>query len=287
MSKRHTPVPFTGIFTSADLASARLSRNVLVTWLRHHEVTEVAEGVYLPSDITVTDAMRRVFRDRSTTLGHSPVSVAGAAEIHHLWTPPQVPDFHFRTNRKLPPPDDCVARHGRLLVPTAAWTAVQLTRGQSLAGALIPLDSALRLGVQLDELREFARRLEGWSGTASLRLALEHCTALSGSPLESYSRGGMVEHDVPAPVLQQEFRIRGQRYFADFAWEFANTIGEADGGDKYLEDGAIAAEKRRQGALHSIGLQVIRWGWPEVLRNPLAWVNGLKRALGSSHRGAA
>lgn len=287
MSKRHTPVPFTGVFTSADLAAAHLSRSVLVTWLRHREITEVVDGVYLPAHIEVSEAMRRVFRDRATTLGHTPVSVAGAAEIHHLWTPPSIPNLHFRTNRKLPPPDDCVARHGRLLVPTPAWTALQLTRGQQLAGALISLDSALRLGVRLEELQGLAQRMQGWSGTGALQRALEHCTALSESALESYSRGTMVVHGVPLPTLQHELRVRGQRYRADFFWEFANTIGEADGGDKYQRDGAIADEKRRQGALHTLGLHVIRWGWPELLRWELAWATGLKQALAGSMRGVA
>lgn len=287
MSRRHTTVPFTTIFTSADLATAGLSRGVLVTWLRYGEVHEVAEGVYLPAHLPVTAAVRRIWRDRATALGAKPVSVAGAADVHGLWTPPEVPAFLHRTNRKLALPDDCIERHGPLVVPSAAWTAIQLTRGQELPGALIPLDSALRAGISHAELRSLASRIDGWSGTRALRAALQHCTSQSGSPLESYSRGIMIERGVPEPTLQHEFRIAGRHYFTDFAWAAFNSVGEADGDDKYRREGAVSDEKRRQGALHSVGIHVLRWGWPEVLQKPVVWASGLIRALESNRSAAA
>lgn len=279
MSTPRIPLPFTTVFTSSDVESAGFSKGALVGWRLRGEVQEVCHGVYAPSDLRIDDGVRSVHRSRAATTGDTPLSAVGAAHIHELWLPPVMTPAQRTTNPKRPVPADCLTSQGRLVLPTLAWTALQLARWQPLEGALIPLDSALRRGATIDELRDLAGRMQRWPGTAVLGDALAACCALSGSPLESYSRGLMIRGGISTPTLQQQFVVRGRRYYADFAWRAANTIGEADGAGKYANEAAIHDEKRRQGALQSLGLVVLRWGWHEVLKEPDAWLRGLRAAL--------
>jgi len=279
MSTPRIPLPFTTVFTASDVESAGFTKGALVGWRLRGEVQEVCRGVYAPSGLKVDDRVRSVHRSHAATTGVTPLSAVGAAQIHGLWLPPGITPAQRTTNPKRPVPADCLTTHGRLVLPTLEWTALQLARWQPLEGALIPLDSALRNGASNDALRELAGRMQRWPGTAGLGEALAACSALSGSPLESYSRGLMIRRGIPDPTLQQRFVVHGRRYYADFAWPDVGVIGEADGAGKYAEESAIHDEKRRQGALQSLGLVVLRWGWHEVRREPEAWLRGLRSAL--------
>lgn len=279
MTKRRTPVPFDDVFTARDLGTVNATTSALAGWRARGEVVEVAPGVYAPRYLEMTAKLRSVFASRAIAEGREPLTVLGAAAQHGIATPPNLPITHSRLRDRPPVPQEHILRSGRLLVPTAAWTAVQLARGQRLEAALISLDSALRLGVQRSDLAQIVEEIQRWPGTSSLRKAVCAADARSGSALESLSRGLCIQSKLPIPDLQHPFRVRGQQYYVDFWWPEFNVIGEADGMVKYTDNTAINAEKRRQAALHSLGLHVVRWGWADVHPAHARWLAGMRQLL--------
>jgi len=279
MTKRRIPVPFNAIFTTRQLAAEGVTTSALTGWRARGEVTQLSPGVYAPSHLTVTPEMRLIYASRAIAEGREPLTIAGAAARFGIATPPFERATHRRTRDASPVPDDCLVRESGFLTPTMAWTAMQLARAQRIEGALVPLDSAIRNGVDRAELADLASRMHGWSGSALLKRAVELADGRAGSALESYSRGICVQAWLPMPELQHPFRVWGRQYFVDFWWPEFDVIGEADGNGKYLEEGAINAEKRRQAALHSLGLHVVRWGWDELLPSSSAWAAGLRQLL--------
>lgn len=279
MTKRRIPVLFNKVFTSRDVAEAGVSNSALSGWRARGEVIELAPGVFVPSHLPVTPQMRAIFAGRAIAEGREPLTIAGAAARFGIATPPDMRPAHRRVRDAAPIPPEYLIRESGLLTPTPAWTAIQLARAQRLEGALIPLDSALRNGVDRAELAELASRVSGWSGTALLRQAIDLADSRAGSALESYSRGVCIQGWLPMPELQHPFQVWGNRYYVDFWWPEFGVVGEADGNAKYEQPGAIVAEKRRQAALHSFGLHVVRWGWEELRPSSTAFISGLRALL--------
>jgi len=70
-----------------------------------------------------------------------------------------------------------------------------------------------------------------------------------------------VELRLPMPQLQVNVSSAdGFIGRVDFDWSAYNTVGEADGRVKYLED-ELWLEKLRQERLEDTGREVIRWTW--------------------------
>lgn len=280
-----TPLPFTRPFTRADALAAGHTAAALRGWRERHEVAELAPGVYAPKAMCDDETLRHIWTDKSVARGRSIVPVVGAARIHKLWLPPQLHSSLFGTRALGSVPETHLQRIGPLVVPDRAWTAVALGRGQGLEGALIGVDCALRLGEPRQRLQECVAAMERWPGVKALAQAVAHATALSGSALESWSRGLMIGHGLPLPVLQQPIHVAGRTIYPDFIWLEQRVIGEADGSDKYGTSGAeVFAEKRRQADLQAAGYMLYRWGWPEVRDGATPWLNGLCRALGVAAR---
>lgn len=270
---------FTEPFTIDQLVEAGFSMATLRAWRERGAVTELTAGVYAPIASDKMDVWRSIFTSKRVANGEAPVSAIGAARLHGMWLPPETHAALAHEPIDHEVPERFIVQCGRLLVPSRTWTALQIARYQRLPGALIPLDWALNAGSTRAQLHSVASCLLNWPGAARLVRAIECADGNSGSALESWSRGLMIECDVPLPALQRRFQVDGFVYYADFAWESAHLIGEADGGDKYRQEAEIFKEKRRQARLQSAGYTVYRWGWPEVRRNADAWVRGLQRAL--------
>lgn len=272
-------IPFDRPFTTADLDAAGLRVATLRGWRERNDVIEIAKGVFIASALPQSDQWRTIYGNRAIATGRRPVTVAGAALIHELWTPPSLPKRLHDDTRRLAIPDDVLERRGRLLVPSRAWTALQLARWQPVHAAVIPIDSALRLGCDRSTLQSLADRMLSWPGAAAIPTAIAESDARSESPLESLSRLLMVRLGLPRPILQHDLRISGRHYRPDFLWPEQRVIGEADGMAKYADGAAISDEKRRQGRLQGSGYVVYRWGWAEVHPNPWLWGEGLRRLL--------
>ena len=98
----------------------------------------------------------------------------------------------------------------------------------------------------------------------------------SESAGESASRVRLMEEGLPRPEPQREICGPDGRLIArvDFYWEEQKTVGEFDGKIKYgrllkpgerIED-VIFEEKVREDAVRDLGLQVVRWLWPDLYR---------------------
>ncbi|HET8970812.1 MAG TPA: type IV toxin-antitoxin system AbiEi family antitoxin domain-containing protein, partial [Candidatus Nanopelagicales bacterium] len=185
----------------------------------------------------------------------------------------------------LPPADRSVIAG----IPTTGLgrTAVDLARGRSMPGALVALDSAMRVrictttGATGNELRaavhgrrlveaaraELGRALDGvyaWPGTVVVRQALELADPASESAAESRSRGWILRAGLPPPRVGAAVPVPGRTYWADLLWTRHRLIGEVDGFGKYgttesVVRDRLAAEKERQYNLESAGYRVVRW----------------------------
>ena len=277
--RSRTRVPFDQPFTIDDVTRNGITLATLRGWKARREVVQIAPGLFVPTELADDASTRAIHTAKSVSRGRASVSALGSAVLHGLATPlnPHRSLAHTPTDHVVPA--QFLRQHGRLLVPDVTWTSLQVARYQRLPGALIPLDAALRLGVTRDDLLRALPFLENWPGAKRLPLAIEHADAKSGSPLESWSRGLMVEHDIPSPLLQPKLRVAGFTYYPDFLWREARLIGEADGRGKYSDPAEIENEKRRQARLQAEGYTLYRWGWPEVAGNCTAWLRGLEAAL--------
>lgn len=267
--------PFIGPFTNEMAAACGFNRNVLRRWLDHGLAVRVAHGVYLPTSLQQPQGQLRDANFDGCFISSFMVS----AQVHRIWTPnrPHKSMFsHLRRDRVHGPHCEI---HDDLTISSVGWTAANLARYQSIPQALIPLDSAMRLGVSRDELMLFAETMKGWRGTKMLGIAICRANALSQSALESGARGKFEECGLPEPVLQHPVTVQGKTYFADFAWPDLRIIVETDGQDKYRNDGAYRSEKIRERELQLEGWVVLRCGWAEIESRDSRFLLQLRRLI--------
>ena len=229
------------------------------------------------------------------------VSHTTAARLHGLWLPARIdPLIHLTRPGEPDRRDHGVRIHGSglpsdqtavvdgIAVTSMTRSAVDTARGRMLRDALVVLDSAARCAV-LDadpggrrlrestswriEATDLGRRSlaavlahqNAWPGTVVVRDAVGYLDAASESPLESWSRGLMIESRLPLPAVAYAVRgASGRIYYADFAWPSRRVLGEADGRAKYGLSGvdvtrALRAERGRQRDLEEAGWTVVRW----------------------------
>ncbi|VTR76897.1 type IV toxin-antitoxin system AbiEi family antitoxin [Cellulomonas hominis] len=172
-------------------------------------------------------------------------------------------------------PPRSVVRDGLRVTPPAT-TVVDLARTESFASGLVAVDHALRELVRDRAVleSELDRLGTAW-GVRRARRVLAAADPLSESPGESLSRARMVEHGVPAPVLQHVVAdALGAVGRVDFWWPDLRLVGEFDGRMKYrvagVRDGRaleerVWAEKLREDRLRALGLSVVRWTWADAL----------------------
>lgn len=279
-----TPLPFARTFTNDDLRIHSIGRATLRAWMEAGVVRRVAYGVYeataSPRDELLPSSQVRLAVER----GDVPMSTLAAAGHHGLWIPRQIPpQLLSAESRRVVPAEFLQRVEGRLL-GSLEWTAMQLALRQPLQGALISIDSALRLGAARDALLGIQDRMKRWAGSKHVAEAVQLADARSESALESWSRGLFVVHHLPMPQLQFKIVLDGIESRCDFAYPDLRIVMEADGEAKL---GATLEERkraeylwhRRQGRLQKAGFIVLRWGWKEVDPNHSAWATGVRAVL--------
>jgi hypothetical protein len=162
---------------------------------------------------------------------------------------------------------------------SVARTALDLARRRPLHESLVCLDAALARTGERGLATTFAR-LDWRYDLRALSEAVARADARSESPLESISRGRIIESGLPMPELQAWLPgVDGRRYRVDFLWRAHGVVGEADGWVKYSTIEDVREEKRREDALRGTGLRFVRWTWDEAVRRPDVFLSRLTRGL--------
>lgn len=272
-------LPFRQPFTLEHVREAGLTRAALRGWLERQQVVVLAPGLFAPAHLLQDQRTAQIWRSRAVATGSVAVSARGAALIFGIPLP-TAPDASVDRPIALASlPQDCRVRRDGLVLPTPEWTALLLCRGQRLPGALIALDAVARQGSASARLAELGVRLRGRAGFAALQRSLAEINAASESPLESASRGLIIDAGLPVPALQREFAAEGRHMRVDFCWNEAHLIGEADGLGKYTDKAIIADEKARQAILERMGFRVHRWTSKEITTRPEVFVRTLSSLL--------
>jgi hypothetical protein len=161
-------------------------------------------------------------------------------------------------------------------VTSLCRTVLDLARALPMTQAVAAGDRALALGLSRYALEAGLVAMARWPGIRGARRTVEFLDLRSESAGESASRVRLVEEGLPRPEPQREIFGPDGRLIArvDFYWEDQKTVGEFDGKIKYgrllkpgkrIED-VIFEEKVREDAVRDLGLQVVRWLWPDLYR---------------------
>jgi putative AbiEi antitoxin of type IV toxin-antitoxin system len=204
------------------------------------------------NDVQTLVAMRTVWVTRPPTSGNGCHLLPGVIE-----RAASLPSHHVTMVDGLP-------------TTTIARTVIDIARMSTLEGAVVSMDSALRLGLtSIEELAAVARECRTWPGAAGAMGALRLANALAQSPLETVSRIAMFRMHLPEPELQAPFYdAEGLIGYTDFYWKKHRTVGEADGRMKYGDPQALWDEKRREDRLREAGVQVVRWSFDDMKYRP-------------------
>jgi hypothetical protein len=162
---------------------------------------------------------------------------------------------------------------------TSARTVVDLARWVSFRGGVVVADSAMRHGIERQQLESVARDCTRWPGIRKARDVIAFADGGAASPLESVSRVAFREMGLPAPQLQVTVawdEFGNPRIIVDFCWPEFGVVGEADGLLKYDEEldperVSLRAEKLRHEEIEALGYIVVRWTWEDIWRRP-DWV---------------
>jgi hypothetical protein len=175
-----------------------------------------------------------------------------------------------------------------VLATTRARTVVDLARRVTPRSGVVVADSAMRQGCSRDDLQAVLDYCRRWPGRRRAVAVVDFADPRSESALESVSRVLFREAGIPAPELQWSFDDDdGTIGRVDFYWEEFRVVGEADGMKKYDEPGAGRREKLREMRLEDIELEVVRWTWDEIWRQPDVVLGRLRRAMNRGRYRAA
>ncbi|WP_161896050.1 hypothetical protein [Gordonia spumicola] len=168
-------------------------------------------------------------------------------------------------------PDDAVVHVDGIAVSTMARTAIDVAATSNFPRALTVIDSALRHGATMEELRAEAGR-HRVRGAGMVRSALKYGDGRSANPGESWGRAQMITSRLPLPDLQVEFVLEdGSIAIVDYCWD-GIVVGEFDGLRKFCRDlrpgerveDAVVREKIREDRLRDLVRHVGRWIWRDL-----------------------
>lgn len=224
-----------------------------------------------------------------------------AARILGLWTLPPIgePVSVARPSKSVPrkqvwgdkvsyrkmaiPSEHILTREG-VRCTSVARTCLDIARLWSFGEGLMAMDSALRQRlVSVDELRRTVVELGRVKGIAVAREAVNHASALSEAPYESWARALIIEAGLSTRVrLQCELPggFRPDLLLGD------NLVVEIDGALKYdgktfgrPTDAVIRAERQREKHIQNLGYVVLRFTPSELLQEKGRVLSEIRSAL--------
>jgi hypothetical protein len=261
---------------------------------RAGELVRIRRGAYAlreGSDLALEERHRRVVLATAPQLLDGAVLSHGSAAVLHglpVW-PAAVERVHVTRNRRgggikrgvvhvhgapLAAPE--IVLIDNMPVTSLCRTVLDLARALPMTQAVAAGDRALALGLTRQALEAGLVAMARWPGIRGARRTVEFLDLRSESAGESASRVRLMEEGLPRPEPQREICGPDGRLIArvDFYWEEQKTVGEFDGKIKYgrllkpgkrIED-VIFEEKVREDAVRDLGLQVVRWLWPDLYR---------------------
>lgn len=172
-------------------------------------------------------------------------------------------------------PEDARAVRAGIPVTALARTVCDVARRSPFRAGVVPADAALRAGLSHELLIATALLYAGWPGGRRAVKVARFADGRAETPIESITRVGYDEQDLPAPETQIEICSPNGRVvgIVDFLWRAQRTVGEADGMLKYDAQGALRREKLREEDLRACGLEVVRNTWDD------AWTLAGRREL--------
>lgn len=273
------------LFAAREVRARGESTRGLEAGVRSGRFVRLRPGIYaLAHEWTAAsaDARHRALMDAClATCRREPVFALESAALVHgipvvgVWpTLPQTVDAepapnsrHSRLGTVVHRPRHRVepCRVGPYLVTGPIDTAIALAASRSLMAGVAAFDHIRARGVPAEDVAEIMSLRRPFHGAARAVRALEISTGLAESVLESISLVPIALAGLPRPEQQVEVMARGRRYRLDFHWPDLGIAGEADGRGKYAGPDDLWQEKRRQDALASVGIGLVRWGWDDVL----------------------
>ena len=156
---------------------------------------------------------------------------------------------------------------GQLPLTPIEFAAVDTAREHGRAAGLVIADAALGNSLTTRPALEAAvAQRRGWPGVGAAGWVVDFADSRAESPLESISRLGMHNENLPRPEPQVEIWLDGRFVGrADFYWDEPGVVGEADGWDKYGNDWRKFRDQKRKDEQYTrAGLVVVRWDWQEA-----------------------
>lgn len=271
-----------GVITRQQLLSLGASERNIGTWVRRGQLWRLSPGCFAESSHweVAAPSLRHTMQVYGIQL-ITPDVVARGATSAVTWHLPvrSIPDrpqllrapnrAHLASasvQRRLLDPSHAITRRG-LTTLTLAQTVVDVAATVSLPDALITVDAALRGGLHVTDLEAALRSRGTFTGWSNAAVAIDAGDPAAESPLESLSRGRVIEHRLPLPLCNVVIKHHRREARVDKLWVEAGVVGEADGKAKYSKEDAatvIWKEKRRHEWLEELGFAVPRWGMPEV-----------------------
>lgn len=186
----------------------------------------------------------------------------------------------LRVLRTEVPADAVVDRRG-LRTTALPLTLATLCAQQTAVEALVAIDMALHLNLtDVASLREYADGARSRHGLARMRL-LSSVAAPAESPMETRLRWLLIQAGLPIPEVQAELPDSSSRFprRADLYYREARLVLEYDGANHRER---LVDDDRRQNALVSSGLRILRYTASDVYTRPRLVVAEVQAALQTS-----
>lgn len=176
-------------------------------------------------------------------------------------------------------PGDVVDLDG-LRVTSVGRTAIDLALRADRLDAVCFMESAMRLGVSLDQLQQLAKRRRG-----KRRLApwWELADVRAENPLETKVRLHLIDADLAPDELQYEVRVGNQSLFLDMAYKQYRVGIETDGREPHLARQQFVWDRRKWMLLAEADWTLVFLTWADARSKPYV-VQTVSRTLARAER---
>jgi very-short-patch-repair endonuclease len=174
--------------------------------------------------------------------------------------------------------------HKRIPCTTVARTLVDLASIIDRAG----VERAWRRAAMLDLLDVRAGERARASGCGRRGAGLVRSLLAEGG-VDAVTRSQLEERfltlcraaSLPLPEVNARIEANGTTYEVDFLWRAQRLVAETDGWGPHHTRDAFEADRRRDAALLLAGLQVVRFTWRQVSREPTTVASTVCSLLGA------